>query len=149
MAKLSHADGRSILASVEYNQLEPLLRAAGKGGDVNDPATGASPYPGNINLLLFRLPAYVAALNYTKGELQEFVNPKYAAGAARGEAAGAAAGAASGAERARNCPEHAAGAAGAVHSRSPPLSSAHPPASFHPTRRAAGRRRGGRITARL
>ena len=81
MARLTHSDGRSFLASVEYNQLEPLLRASGKGADVNDTVTHTSPYPGNINELVLRLPAYVAALNYTKGELHEFVNPKYKSGA--------------------------------------------------------------------
>jgi len=80
LAKLTHTDGRTLLASVEYNQLEPLLRASGKGGDVNDAVTGYSPFPGNINKLLFKLPTYVAALDYSKGELPEFVNPKYQSG---------------------------------------------------------------------
>jgi hypothetical protein len=66
MAQLTHADGRALLASVEYNQLEPLLRASGRGADVADAASGLSPYPGNINKLLFQLPTYVAALEYSK-----------------------------------------------------------------------------------
>ena len=42
--------GREMVINVEYNQLDPLLRASGNPeGDVNDPATGFSPYPGNIN----------------------------------------------------------------------------------------------------
>jgi hypothetical protein len=39
-----------MVLNVEYNQLDPLLRASGHpDGDVNDPTTGYSPYPGNIN----------------------------------------------------------------------------------------------------
>lgn len=62
---------------MEYNQLDPLLRATGyPDGDVND-ETGLSPFPGNINQLLFRLDAYVKVLERTKGVMPEFVNPKY------------------------------------------------------------------------
>jgi UDP-sugar pyrophosphorylase len=64
---------------VEYNQLDPLLRASGSpDGDVNDPTTGYSPFPGNINQLVFQLDAYVTVLERTKGIMPEFVNPKYA-----------------------------------------------------------------------
>jgi UDP-sugar pyrophosphorylase len=63
---------------VEYNQLDPLLRSAGyPDGDVNDPATGLSPYPGNINQLIFKLEPYVQVLERTEGAMPEFVNPKY------------------------------------------------------------------------
>ena len=63
--------------NVEYNQLDPLLRATGyDDGDVNDD-TGFSPFPGNINQLLFNLEAYVEVLERTKGVMPEFVNPKY------------------------------------------------------------------------
>ena len=41
--------GRSMVINVEYNQLDPLLRATGHpDGDANS-ETGYSPYPGNIN----------------------------------------------------------------------------------------------------
>jgi UDP-sugar pyrophosphorylase len=63
---------------VEYNQLDPLLRSSGQpDGDVNDPNTGFSPFPGNINQLLFKLKPYVEILERTKGLMPEFVNPKY------------------------------------------------------------------------
>ena len=63
---------------MEYNQLDPLLRANGfKDGDVNDKKTGYSPYPGNINQLLFKLEDYCAALEKSQGLMPEFVNPKY------------------------------------------------------------------------
>ena len=66
---------------MEYNQLDPLLRSSDspqfKDGDVNDKTTGYSPFPGNINQLLFRLEGYVTALDHSKGLMPEFVNPKY------------------------------------------------------------------------
>lgn len=38
-----------MVINVEYNQLDPLLRASGyPDGDVNS-ETGYSPFPGNIN----------------------------------------------------------------------------------------------------
>jgi UDP-sugar pyrophosphorylase len=64
--------------NVEYNQLDPLLRATGfPDGDVNDKTTGFSPFPGNINQLLFKLEPYSKALDSTQGLMPEFVNPKY------------------------------------------------------------------------
>jgi UDP-sugar pyrophosphorylase len=64
--------------NVEYNQLDPLLRDNGfPNGDVNDPNTGFSPFPGNINQLLFMAEPYAAALEECKGLMPEFVNPKY------------------------------------------------------------------------
>lgn len=48
----------STQLNVEYNQLDPLLREATGEGDVNDANTGFSPYPGNINQLVFALGPY-------------------------------------------------------------------------------------------
>lgn len=43
---LQHTDGPSMVINVEYNQLDPLLRATiNPEGDVND-ETGFSPFPG-------------------------------------------------------------------------------------------------------
>lgn len=54
--------------NVEYNQLEPLLKANGfPEGDVNDPKTGYSCFPGNINQLIIKLDTYVPALEKSKG----------------------------------------------------------------------------------
>ena len=79
IAKLVKGPGEERTINVEYNQLDPLLRATGHAdGDVNDPKTGYSPFPGNINQLLFKLEPYVAALERTRGAMPEFVNPKYA-----------------------------------------------------------------------
>ena len=66
--------------NVEYNQLDPLLRTTKeyKDGDVNDEKTGYSPFPGNINQLVFQLKGYNKVLERTKGRMPDFVNPKYA-----------------------------------------------------------------------
>lgn len=75
---LRHASGSSITLNVEYNQLDPLLRATtNPDGDTND-ASGHSPFPGNINQLVFALKPYLANLERTSGTIGEFVNPKYA-----------------------------------------------------------------------
>jgi len=73
----SEAVGLTI--NVEYNVLDPLLRATvSPQGDVDDGATGYSPFPGNINQLVIRLSVYTKALAASGGVVGEFVNPKYA-----------------------------------------------------------------------
>lgn len=64
---------------MEYNQLDPLLRSTEefKDGDVNDSTTGFSPFPGNINQLVFHLESYNKVLERTQGVMPDFVNPKY------------------------------------------------------------------------
>mmetsp|Transcript_6451 Transcript_6451/g.11349 ORF Transcript_6451/g.11349 Transcript_6451/m.11349 type:complete len:704 (+) Transcript_6451:148-2259(+) len=76
---LKRADGTGLIINVEYNQLDPLLRATvSPEGDANDPATGFSPYPGNANNLVFHLPTYLKVLQgKDAGVVTEFVNPKY------------------------------------------------------------------------
>ncbi|KAM0943252.1 putative nucleotidyltransferase [Dioscorea sansibarensis] len=77
ITKLTHADGRTMVINVEYNQLDPLLRANGHAdGDVNC-ETGYSPFPGNINQLILELQPYIEELTKTHGAIAEFVNPKY------------------------------------------------------------------------
>ncbi|DBA78953.1 TPA: hypothetical protein ACH3X1_008826 [Trebouxia sp. C0004] len=77
IARLRHQDGRCMTINVEYNQLDPLLRATGNGqGDVNN-EEGWSPYPGNINQLILKVDSYVKSLEETQGIIAEFVNPKY------------------------------------------------------------------------
>lgn len=78
LMQLTHDDGRSMTINVEYNQLDALLRdTISPKGDVPD-ATGFSPYPGSINVLLFALEPYLETLKHTGGMMPEFVNPKYA-----------------------------------------------------------------------
>ncbi|KAG8378207.1 hypothetical protein BUALT_Bualt08G0113800 [Buddleja alternifolia] len=77
ITKLTHKDGRTMVINVEYNQLDPLLRASGyPDGDVNS-ETGYSPFPGNINQLIFEIGPYLEELSKTGGAIKEFVNPKY------------------------------------------------------------------------
>jgi len=80
ICKLVRADEPPLVINVEYNQLDALLKASGKGGDAAD-ATGFSPYPGNVNTFILALEPYAAALQATGGSMPEFVNPKYADGA--------------------------------------------------------------------
>ena len=47
-------------------------------GDCADEDTGFSPFPGNINCLVFDMAAYRCVLDSTGGRVPEFVNPKYA-----------------------------------------------------------------------
>ncbi len=77
ICKLREQSGRELVINVEYNQLDALLRTSGGGGDVAD-ASGYSPYPGNVNTIIFELGSYAAALETTGGSMPEFVNPKYA-----------------------------------------------------------------------
>lgn len=58
IARLENAAGESVTLNVEYNQLDPLLRATGHpDGDANLPSTGHSPFPGNINQVSMNEPA--------------------------------------------------------------------------------------------
>lgn len=78
ITRLTYPDGRHITINVEYNQLDPLLRATiNPQGDVNDDS-GFSPFPGNINQLVLKLSTYCAELHRHGGVIAEFVNPKYA-----------------------------------------------------------------------
>jgi len=67
-----------LTLNVEYNQLDPLLRATvSPEGDVPN-EQGFSIFPGNINVLVIKLASYVKILERTRGIIAEFVNPKYA-----------------------------------------------------------------------
>lgn len=70
-------DTSEMTVNVEYNQLDPLLKATvDSEGDKAD-ETGNSPYPGNTNLLLIQLAPYIDVLSQTQGLIPEFINPKY------------------------------------------------------------------------
>lgn len=67
-----------LTLNVEYNQLDPLLRATvSPEGDVPN-EQGFSMFPGNINVLVIKMASYVQILERTCGIIAEFVNPKYA-----------------------------------------------------------------------
>ncbi len=75
LVKPGHPD---LTLNVEYNQLDPLLRATvSPEGDVPD-ARGFSMFPGNVNLLVIRLEPYLKVLESSGGIIAEFVNPKFA-----------------------------------------------------------------------
>ena len=77
ICKLVKKDGTSITNNVEYNQLDSLLKEKyNKEGDVPN-KDGISDFPGNINIIIFKLDTYIKALEETKGLIPEFVNPKY------------------------------------------------------------------------
>jgi len=76
LAKLV-GNGKELTFNVEYNQLDPLLRATiSPEGDVPD-EHGFSIFPGNINVLIIKAASYVRILEKTQGIIAEFVNPKY------------------------------------------------------------------------
>ena len=65
---------------IEYNQLVPLLKKAwDKDGDIAD-QDGNSYFPGNAGTIIFKLSSYMESLKKTKGEIPEFVNPKFKEG---------------------------------------------------------------------
>lgn len=81
ITRLEHQSdpNKSLVINVEYNQLDPLLSTQGdRLGDVADPDTGYSPYPGNANNLVLELNSYYNTLQgEDQGVVVEFVNPKY------------------------------------------------------------------------
>ena len=73
----NEAVNQKITINVEYNQLEPLLKATwNKEGDIPD-ENGYSHFPGNTNVIIMKVPTYLDTLNQTQGLIPEFVNPKY------------------------------------------------------------------------
>ena len=77
LARLVKAD-RELTLNVEYNQLDPMLRATvSPEGDLPN-EDGFSMFPGNINVLIIRMESYVRILKKSQGIIAEFVNPKYA-----------------------------------------------------------------------
>ncbi|EED88709.1 hypothetical protein THAPSDRAFT_42326 [Thalassiosira pseudonana CCMP1335] len=81
IARLEHKTDpeKSLVINVEYNQLDPLLSNQGdRKGDVADPNTGYSPFPGNANNIVIEMGAYERTLRgEDQGVVIEFVNPKY------------------------------------------------------------------------
>jgi len=77
IARLVRNNAPDLTINVEYNLLDPLLRATvSPEGDVPD-EKGFSRFPGNINLLVVRLQPYLKVLESSGGVVAEFVNPKF------------------------------------------------------------------------
>jgi len=80
IARLVKNGAPDLTINVEYNLLDPLLRATvSPEGDVPD-EKGFSKFPGNINLLIVRLAPYLKVLESSGGVVAEFVNPKFSDG---------------------------------------------------------------------
>eukprot|EP01055_Gregarina_sp_Pseudo9_P004650 Gregarina_sp_Pseudo_9__4649@NODE_483_length_2733_cov_157_210468_g455_i0_p1_GENE_NODE_483_length_2733_cov_157_210468_g455_i0NODE_483_length_2733_cov_157_210468_g455_i0_p1_ORF_typecomplete_len598_score67_73UDPGP/PF01704_18/8_1e69_NODE_483_length_2733_cov_157_210468_g455_i0541796 len=78
ICRLVKEGSKTVTVNVEYNQLDGLLKSAGLSGDVAAPNSEYSAFPGNCNILVFKLGDYDAILQETGGAVPEFVNPKYA-----------------------------------------------------------------------
>jgi UDP-sugar pyrophosphorylase len=86
VARLSKPGENDQIVCVEYNIIDTLMKSSGHNGDISNKELGTgnestanfSPFPGNINTLLFDLEKYVNALRRSGGAMPEFVNPKYA-----------------------------------------------------------------------
>ena len=78
ICRINRKDGTSVVQNVEYNLVDPLLKDKynGKGDIANE--TGFCDFPGNLNVLVFKLEPYLKILEKTQGLVPEFVNPKYA-----------------------------------------------------------------------
>jgi UDP-sugar pyrophosphorylase len=77
IARLVRNGASDLTINVEYNLLDPLLRATvSPEGDVPDESC-FSKFPGNINLLIVRLAPYLKVLESSGGVVAEFVNPKF------------------------------------------------------------------------
>ena len=77
IARLVRNGAPDLTINVEYNLLDPLLRATvSPEGDVPN-ENGFSKFPGNINLLIVRLAPYLKVLESSGGIVAEFVNPKF------------------------------------------------------------------------
>ncbi|GJU45735.1 UDP-sugar pyrophosphorylase [Tanacetum coccineum] len=74
ITKLTHTDGREMVINVEYNQLDPLLRATGHADGDSNCETGYSPFPGNINQLILELGSYIDELSKTGGAIKEYTD---------------------------------------------------------------------------
>ena len=78
ICKLTKKDGTSKVQNVEYCFIDSLLKDKynGKGDVANE--KGLCDFPGNLNVLVFKLQPYLDIIEETKGLVPEFVNPKYA-----------------------------------------------------------------------
>ena len=77
ICRINRKDGTSVIQNVEYNLVNTLLKDNynGKGDIANE--SGFCDFPGNLNVLVFKLDPYLKILEETQGLVPEFVNPKY------------------------------------------------------------------------
>ncbi|GAB4164792.1 MAG: hypothetical protein Fur0032_01090 [Terrimicrobiaceae bacterium] len=78
IARLVREGRPDLTINIEYNQLDPLIRATvDPRGDVAN-EKGFSAFPGNINMLVIRMEPYLKVLEHSRGIIAEFINPKFA-----------------------------------------------------------------------
>ena len=77
ICKIIKKDGSFVEQNVEYNYLDSLFKAKynGKGDIPNE--KGLCDFPGNLNVIVFKLDSYQNILEKSQGLVPEFVNPKY------------------------------------------------------------------------
>jgi UDP-sugar pyrophosphorylase len=77
LCKLIDKEGKKSYANIEYNQLDSLFKEKynGKGDVPNE--NGFCDFPGNLNVLVFKLDSYLRIIEESGGLVPEFVNPKY------------------------------------------------------------------------
>jgi UDP-sugar pyrophosphorylase len=77
LCKLTDKEGKKSYANIEYNQLDSLFKEKynGKGDVPNE--NGFCDFPGNLNVLVFKLDTYLNIIEESQGLVPEFVNPKY------------------------------------------------------------------------
>ena len=77
LCKLIDKEGKKSYANIEYNQLDSLFKEKynGKGDVPNE--NGFCDFPGNLNVLVFKLDTYLNIIEESQGLVPEFVNPKY------------------------------------------------------------------------
>ena len=63
--RINRKDGTSVVQNVEYNLIDPLLKDKynGKGDIANE--TGFCDFPGNLNVLIFKLEPYLKIMEET------------------------------------------------------------------------------------
>ena len=77
ICKIIKKDGTFVVQNIEYNYLDPLFKEKYNGkGDIEN-NEGYCDFPGNLNVLIFKLDTYQNILKESKGLVPEFVNPKY------------------------------------------------------------------------
>jgi UDP-sugar pyrophosphorylase len=77
LCKLTDKEGKTSYANIEYNQLDSLFKEKynGKGDVPNE--NGFCDFPGNLNVLVFKLDTYLNIIEESQGLVPEFINPKY------------------------------------------------------------------------
>lgn len=69
-------ENKKIRACIDYSHVDAKLKSLGLEGDVADPQTGLSRYPGYSGVLIIDAKAYCPVLQKTRGIVLEKVKPK-------------------------------------------------------------------------